>query len=67
MIIKKDNNKNNNKNNNNGDNNDESGIIVVGGRDGGSMGRKALMKERLIQIVSVPTQTGRYFEESIAI
>ena len=30
--------------------------IVVGGRDGGSMARKGVVKERLLQIISVTTQ-----------
>ena len=35
---------------------DQLAASVVGGRDGGSTGRKYLVKERLLQIVSVTTQ-----------
>ena len=35
---------------------DQLAASVVGGRDGGSMGRKGLVKERLLQIVSVTPQ-----------
>ena len=35
---------------------DQLAASVVGGRDGESMGRKGVVKERLPQIVSVPTQ-----------
>ena len=35
---------------------DQLAASVVGGRDGGSMGRKGVVKERLLQIVSVTTQ-----------
>ena len=35
---------------------DQLAASVVGGRDGGSMARKGMLKERLLQIVSVTTQ-----------
>ena len=35
---------------------DQLAAGVVGGRGGGSMGRKAVVKERLLQLVSVTTQ-----------
>ena len=35
---------------------DQLAANVVGGRDGGSMARKEVLKERLLQIVSVTTQ-----------
>ena len=35
---------------------DQLAASVVGGRDGGSMARKGVLKERLLQIVSVTTQ-----------
>ena len=35
---------------------DHLAASVVGGRDGGSMARKGVMKERLIRFVSVTTQ-----------
>ena len=35
---------------------DQRAASVVGGRDGGSRGRKGLVKERLLRIVSVTTQ-----------
>ncbi|CAN0566661.1 unnamed protein product, partial [Laminaria digitata] len=44
-------------------------LSVVGGRDGGSMGRKGVVKERLLQIVLVTTQqlSGRHFEDAVAL
>ena len=35
---------------------DQLATSVVGGREGGSMGRKGVVKGRLLQIVSVTTQ-----------
>ena len=35
---------------------DQQAASVVGGRDGGSMARKGVLKERLLQIVSVKSQ-----------
>ena len=35
---------------------DELSTHVVGGRDGGSMGRKGVFKERMMQIISVTAQ-----------
>ena len=39
---------------------DQLAALVVGGRDGGSMARKGVVKERLLH-------TGRHFEESVAV
>ena len=35
---------------------DQLAASVVGGRDGGSMARKGVVKERLLQIISLTTQ-----------
>ena len=46
---------------------DQLAASVVGRREGGSMARKGVVKERLLRIVSVTTQTGRHFEEDVEI
>ena len=43
---------------------DQLAASVVGGRDGESMARKGLLKERLLQIVS--DHTGRHFAEGVS-
>ena len=40
---------------------DQLAASVVGGRDGGSMGRKRVVKERLLQIDSVTTHRSIFF------
>ena len=43
---------------------DQLAASVVGGRDGGSMVRKGVLKERLLQIV-VTDHKGRHFAEGV--
>ena len=46
---------------------DQLAASVGGGRDGRSMVRQGVVKERLLQIISVTTQTGRHFKEGGAV